>query len=363
MVKKVNYDYLRIFLEPFLLFRAIFIKRDKTLKKTRKILIVNPCLVGEFAVSLPAIKNFLMKNHSKVDIVVSPPVKPIAERLKGIRKVFVAKSIYSRCLENIPCPSNKFDEYDKVIVMRISKEAYNLIKNIKTAEIKTSFLNFIKYGWHLIKNNSTNNKIKGWREVNFNMLKLPVKKVKFNDIFKFKKSDYAKLKHLKELKTKSKIVICHTGYGGWPMYNWPTDRWVSLIEKLNKLGKFRFVFIGLKYEKHNFKKIQDKLNFKIYSLIDKVNLLELLLVLKKSDYFIGVDSGPRNLAHLVDLRSVILFGAGPHMYPPPNKRAITIIKGNGIYQRFFYKKNSFVNKISVNEVYRAFKRLLKIRKN
>lgn len=161
------------------------------------------------------------------------------------------------------------------------------------------------------------------------------------------------------MKTEEKKVIIHTG-SGWQVKLWENEKWIELLKKVNKLGKFRFIFIGTKKEKQDYEKIKKKLNFKTYSLIEKVDIKELMLVLRASDYFIGIDAGPRNMAHLADLRSVNLLGPGPKQFMPLDKRDIVIDKSNCRCTHLFcYKRKTCMQKINVNDVFEGFKKLIR----
>jgi heptosyltransferase I len=59
-------------------------------------------------------------------------------------------------------------------------------------------------------------------------------------------------------------------------------------------------------------------------VIRRYNVLELLMLMRVSQLFVGVDSGPRHLAHLVDLPSVSLLGLGPKSFQPLNSNATII---------------------------------------
>ena len=100
--KKINLDYFSLWKEVCLFWLLVINKaKYKTDQKSDKILIVVPCLIGEFGASLHAISDFIQKNKDKtIDIVVSPPLKSLAEKIIGIRKVFIAKSVFKRKLEN-----------------------------------------------------------------------------------------------------------------------------------------------------------------------------------------------------------------------------------------------------------------------
>jgi ADP-heptose:LPS heptosyltransferase len=355
--KKINYDYLKIAKEMPLLLRASLI-RKKSVKHSGRALIVNTCLIGDFVASLPAISSFIKNSGEKIDLVVSPTVRPLAERIRGVRKVFAAKSIYSRNLENFNENSPELGDYDYAIVLRTGSESYNIIKRVNAGEVKTSFIPVVKYTFHLLRNNGFGKTPKQWRELNFEILNQKEKNIKFEEIFDFTDKDYKKIDKIKEMKTKEKIIILHAG-SEWIMKKWPNDKWAELIKKINSLGKFRFIFVGTNGEEEDYEAISKKLGFKVYSLIGKTDITELMLILRQSNYFIGIDSGPRNMAHLAGLRSIVLLGPGPHMFMPGNSKDIVIDKSNGkgIYQRFFYKKNSFIDMITVGEVYDSFKEL------
>ncbi len=360
MVKKINRDYFRLINEFFIFLKISFNKKGLGFSsKKPKILISNSCLIGDFIVSLPSINRFIQENkHCRIDLIVSPTVESLAKKIKGINKVFVVKSVYSREIEDnfeeLKLPS----DYEEIIFMRGNKESYEAIKHLKNCKVKTSLIPMVRYGFHLAKNLALKNPVKQWREVNFEILGQKPQNVQFKDIFNFSKRDYLKIKKLSVLNTRDKIIIIHTG-SSWAMNIWENEKWVNLIKKINSFGRFRFVFIGGKVEETDYKIIAKQLDFPVYSLINKIDLHDLMLVLRSSDYFIGVDSGPKNMAHIADLRSISLLGPGPHMFMPLSKKDIILDKSNGcgLYQRFFYKRNSFIKKITSEEVFESFKKL------
>ena len=358
--KKVNIDYLKLFVEVYFLIKINFLKFKKNKNGSKAILIVNPCLIGEFAASLFAIKSFVEDAKAPVDIVVSANQKSIAEKIIGIRNVYTVNSHREWKSGNNPEEKEtNFDKYKKVIVLRANKEAYNIVKRINTQEIKTSLKYFIFYGLHLYKSLIIRKTPKQWREMNFEILNVKKRDWEFDDIFKFEEKDFEKITQLKEIKTEQKIILLHVS-SGWQMKNWKIENWIELLRKIKKdYPDYKFIFVGGRDNISAFEKIQSNLNFQIYSFIDKTNLKELLLIMRRSDYFIGVDSGPSNFAHLCDLRSVTILGPGPHMYLPYSNKDIAIDKSNGrgLYQLFFNKKRRFVDKISADEVFSAFKRL------
>jgi heptosyltransferase-1 len=64
--------------------------------------------------------------------------------------------------------------------------------------------------------------------------------------------------------------------------------------------------------------------FPLHSVIRRYDLLQVVMLMRMSSLFVGIDSGPRHLAHLVDLPSVSLLGPGPKSFEPLNRNATII---------------------------------------
>jgi len=360
--KYFNYDYLKQVREIPLFFMASFFK-TKRIRNPKRILIINPCLIGDIAASLPAIRAYIKKRkYAKIDIMVPLPMKSVLEKVKGINKVYVTKSAINRKIENIKIPNQEMDElmrnhYDSVLVIRMSEEAYDVLKKIKTRNIKISPFKFLKYALHLSKVLFDEGKRKQYQKANFEWIGERYTDMKFNDIFNFSKKDYAEIKKIPEMRGREKKIIIHAGRG-WKK-SWESKKWVELVSRINKMGNYKFIFIGGdKKEEREFIKIQNSLNFRIYSLIKKINLAQLLLIMRSSNYFIGIDSGPRNIAHLADLRSIGLLGPGPKHFMPTNKKDIIINKSDCRCTHLFcLKRKECMKKISVNDVFEAFQKL------
>lgn len=250
------------------------------------------------------------------------------------------------------------NSYDLVIVMRISKDAYNLLKKLKSSAVRVYFLSYIGYIFHLAKNIISKGKVKQYSEINFDLIGEKVRDKKFEEIFNFSKKDYKKIEKMSIMLGKEKKIIIHAG-SGWRR-QWENKKWIELLKKINKIGNFKFIFVGGdKTEEKDFKIIKDNLDFRIYSIIRKVNLSELLLIMRRSDYFIGVDSGPRNMAHLANLRSVSLLGPGPKHFMPVNRKDVVVDKSNCRCTHLFcFKKETCMQKITVDEVFEGFKKLI-----
>lgn len=358
-MKKFNKEYFNLWKEPLLFigfyFYAFTRKKQINNINNNKILIVTPCLIGEFSAVIPSIRDFIIRNkNNTIDILVTPQIAPLAKKIIGVNNVYTSSSVYGR-KEGHKNYNQTFDSYKKIIVLRIGSDTLEILKNLDVKNVKTNFINFVKYGVHLVWNLILGKVPKRWRTFNFEMLEGEDRRNNFEDIFNFNESDYKNLEAFTFLNSNKQKIVIHTTTN-WKSKNWDKDKWVALLKKINNFDDFEFIFVGSKEDEENYKYISSKLNFTIHSLINKTNLVDLLLIFRKTNYFIGVDSGPSNLADLAEIKSITMIGVSPNMYFPINTNNIVLDKTNqrGILQMFFSFENSFINKINVNEVYDSF---------
>ncbi len=339
-------------------FRRLFVKKPSG---KGKVLIIDTCIIGDFIATLPALRLFIQRANSDVDIIVSPPLKLIAQSIKGVHTVYTANSIYRRSIETKSEPAILPREYEQVVVLRISPQAYEMLKHVRYSKIITYDIILLKYFAHLLWRISRKKGVRQWREVNFEIVGIeePAKKMEFDDIFDVSAEEYAQARKLLDSAGNRKRVIIHTG-SGWHVKLWENEKWIETIKKINRLGEFEFIFIGQgDLEAKTFEFIQQRIDFTLHSLINEIDLKTILLIMRLSDYFIGIDSGPRNIAHLADLRSITLLGPAPKNFMPVNKADVVIDKFTCRCKSLFYFHTvSAIHRISANEVVDAFKRLL-----
>jgi ADP-heptose:LPS heptosyltransferase len=325
-----------------------------------KVLIIHTCLIGEFAASLPAITAFVGRNPGlTVDIMVAAPLKSLAEKVRGIRRVYVASSTFGRENERGQSAPEEFDSYEKIEILLIGPEAYRLLPKIKAGRIELRFSVLFAYGLNIGAGLLSRRRPRRWAETSFLLLGLPVPanlQLDFDRTFRFTKDDEAAVGYLlPKTPGKTKVVI-HTG-ASWVSKKWSSDKWARTLSILNSQGNMAFVFVGAGgKEQADYEYIFQRLPFPVYSIIGRTSVDQLLLLMRLADRFLGVDSGPRNLAHAADLPSVTLLGPGPHLYTPPNSRDIVIDRsGNrGLYQTFFRSRRPFIEKITPKDVVKAF---------
>ncbi len=355
---KINWAEFRLFGEILLLIRLRLKKLfGKVSTKHLGVLVIDTCIIGDFVATLPALRVFIEHQTQDVDLVVTPPLKSLAESIRGIRKVYTARSIYRRSNQGGEEHESMPTQYDHVMVLRISPESYRILSSIRYSKLTIYDVPFFKYIGHLITTTALKRQVRQWSDVNFEMIgmKKPARQLGFDDIFDLNESDYAQMKDLLPLPGHGKKIIVHTG-SGWSVKLWNNSKWVELLRKLNERGDFTFMVVGgTEFEQKSFEFIQSKLDFTIYSLINKVDLRTVLLLMRTSDYFVGIDSGPRNLAHLADLRSVSMLGPSPNNFMPLKREDVVIDRFTCRCKSLYYlHKTSAMDKITADEVCNAF---------
>ena len=293
--------------------------KPHTVSSPRTVLIVNCCLIGDFVLSLPAIQDFRRQHPlADIDFVVSPTVAPLARRLRGARRVYAARTIFRRETELGDSDERLAPFYDLVIVLRLSGPARRLMATTSYGAIRTYLFPLLRYGFHLATRPVTH--IKQISELNFEVFGKPGRDDRQICVDEVLDLDDV---HATD-DWPGRKVIAHTGSGS-RFYLWPLEKWVELLESLHGTDDTSFIFVGgTEQEQRTFDEIAQRVSFPLHSVIRRYDLLEVLMLMRESALFVGVDSGPRHLAHLVDLPSVSLLGPGPKGFQPLNRNAIVI---------------------------------------
>ncbi len=357
----INREELKIGNEmPLLLklrLRSLFRRNARTPGRT---LIVDTCIIGDFVASLPALRSHIARSGGTVDLLVSPPLKALAENIRGVDRVFTAKSVWDRPIERLEPPEPVAGEYGQVFLLRISRDAAAMLEKIRYSRLELYDAAYFRSVWNIFVSILLKRRPKQWREVCYEMvgMKEPRPSLGFDDIFEFSEKDQASVAALPELNGPGRKVLIHTG-SGWEIKLWDNRKWAESLRRINGAGNFRFIFIGGgETEKESFRQISGALDFKVYSLINKLDLRGTLLAMRRSDFFIGVDSGPRNMAHLADLRSVSLLGPAPENFMPTDPRDIVINKFDCRCKSLFYlHETSAIQRVTPEEVFGAFLKL------
>jgi ADP-heptose:LPS heptosyltransferase len=324
--------------------------KPRSVPSPQTVLIVNCCLIGDFVVSLPAITDFIREHSTaQIDLLISPSVVPIARRLRGVRRVYAARSVFGRNTESTGSDEGLASSYDLVVVLRLSEPARRLLAMTSYRAIRTYFIPLLKYAVHLAIRPSA--QVKQMSEYNFEAFGKDGRREQHlcaDAVF-----DFTDLPAVNA--GPGRTVVVHTGSDS-RVHLWPVDKWVTLLERLHQLKDVSFVFVGgTEEEARRFDEISRRVSFPLHSVIRQYDLLEVLMLMRMSSLFVGVDSGPRHLAHLVDLPSVNLLGPGPKSFHPLNRNATVVDETECKRCMTFYcpYAPSCVGKIEVQTVARA----------
>ncbi|MCE7041552.1 glycosyltransferase family 9 protein [Dyadobacter sp. CY312] len=103
------------------------------------------------------------------------------------------------------------------------------------------------------------------------------------------------------LQLKKPYIVVHCQSNFAPK-DWPADRWQQLIAWITANYGYQIVEIGLKSNL--------MINTGSYTnLCGKLTILETAEVIRRADYFIGLDSGPSHLGNATGTFGIILMGA------------------------------------------------------
>lgn len=154
-----------------------------------------------------------------------------------------------------------------------------------------------------------------------------------------------------------KQVVFHPG-SGWLYRQWPHRRWIDLINRVSAELPVFSVLVGGSGEKEVVDNIENNLLGAYESRVTSFD--ELIAILKGSDLFVGLDSGPMNLSSVLGVSSVALFGPGDfEQWRPYLAGSVGIIHkfpcNPCLQKKCIYQGNNCMKAITVEEVYAAIK--------
>jgi len=295
------------------------------------ILVISSNLIGDNILSTGIIKYFLEKHqNSKLTLVVGPSAAPLYKNFPNIEKTIIVKkqkfnfhwlTIWNKCF---------IKKWDIVIDFRSSLISYILLHNKN----------------YIFK--KTNNKHHLDQLVDsFNIDFIPYPVIYDN----IKEIDNAN----KTLDSNRKHVVIAPG-GNWAPKIWPAKRFNELLKLLNKKNTYlNFILVGSSAEKKKY--FND-----VVSNINKNNIVDLMgetltqtfAYIKKSNLFIGNDSGLMHLAVASKIPTIGLFGpTNDKIYAPYGNNCYTL-RTKETYHHFtkkIIKKDlSYMHSINVNDL-------------
>jgi len=163
------------------------------------------------------------------------------------------------------------------------------------------------------------------------------------------------------LKIQNNILnlVIHVG-GGWEYRRWSTEKWIALIDYLQKMSIYQHIHvIGGPSEESIIAEIAVGVSPTNKVFFKTTSFEELVQLVINCHQFIGLDSGPVNLAACLDKPVVALFGPGDEtMWRPLNSKGKYVKKAEKfpcspcLQLKCIFPKKNCMEEIEVEDVLR-----------
>jgi ADP-heptose:LPS heptosyltransferase len=266
-----------------------------------KILFICSNLIGDTILSSGVINYFVNQNkNAKLTFVVGPTAAPLLKNYKNIENIIVFKK-------------RKFNFHWLDIFQKTYRTKWNIVVDFRSSAISHVLRNNKKYIFKKHQNIHHIEQLNSSFGFNCSNLFIPISDDEKN------KADY-------DLDSSFKHIVIFAG-GNWPPKLWSADNFNEIMKLLlSKYHKIKFILVGSLKEKNKFynKLIKDIKEDLIIDLFG-YNLTLTSAYMKKSNIFIGNDSGLMHLAVANKLRVISLFGpTNDKVYGPYGSNNIII---------------------------------------
>lgn len=150
--------------------------------------------------------------------------------------------------------------------------------------------------------------------------------------------------------------------------NWSIEKFLALVESIISEYQLVIFLIGNNLQSYKLKQIENTNPKYIRNLAGELNLLDTMLLLKKSKLFIGVDSGMAHAAKIFNTPRILILGGGPYgLYFKKNEYNNINIKQKVLFNKLEcfgcnwhckFPEAYCLTKISVNSVFNEVNNLL-----
>ncbi|MBS3144194.1 glycosyltransferase family 9 protein [Candidatus Woesearchaeota archaeon] len=318
--KIVQLDYLLyLVLNPF--------KFKKFPQKVNRILIIEMLQLGDFVVATPTFKALREKyKNAKIDILIKPETKLLAEGNKNIDEIMIYKS-WKETVQKI-----KEKKYDLGVILHPGSfkiSSLLLLGGVKYRVGATKVGMFSGKGFFLNKKVKPNLKWQHKMEDNLDVLRAmnihPKEKPKLEIALDAKAEKIVKkfLNHW-----KGKKIIMHTASKS-PSNRWIPERFARLADILITKYKATILFTGAKEDHHDIEYIMNNIRQreKTHNLAGRTTLQQLVALADQVDLIITVDTSMTHIASTTKTPIVVLFGRDiPTCWGPTSKKSTYIWK-------------------------------------
>ncbi|MGB9603424.1 MAG: glycosyltransferase family 9 protein [Limisphaerales bacterium] len=123
-------------------------------------------------------------------------------------------------------------------------------------------------------------------------------------------------------------LAVHPGSGS-EAKNWPLNKWLVLLDELNKIEKLKILMIAGEAEEDKLEKLTSTVSREKLELARNLPLKDLALRMSKCNAYIGHDSGITHLAAAVGLSGVVLWGGSALEVWRPRSEKFKVVKSAG----------------------------------
>ena len=301
-----------------------------------KILVISSNLIGDTILSTGVIRFFNKQNpEAKFTFVIGPSAGPIFKNFKSVEKIITVskKKLNIHWLEIIyNCYGKK---WDVIIDFRSSLLSYLLSHNKKFIFKKKTNINHIQ---------------------------------QLSDYFGFDCSELFIATNNEEEQIVKKNISDNFNYfvifpgGNWKPKIWSVENYNSLMNKiLSKNKNIKFILVGSNpEEKIYLNEITKNIDSRYILNLFGSSLTQTAAYMKKSQLFIGNDSGLSHIASASNLKSIVLFGPTNDKIYGPFQKHSQVVRTNESYDYFksinINKTKSYMGSITVEKIYNILQR-------
>ncbi len=266
-----------------------------------KILFICSNLIGDTILSSGVINHFIDQNKgANLTFVVGPTAAPLLKNYKNIENIIIFKK-------------RKFNLHWLNIFQKTFSTKWDIVIDFRSSIISHILRNKKKYIFKKHHNIHHIDQLKSSFGFNCSNLIIPT-------------SDYEKNKANQNMDSSYKHIVIFPG-GNWSPKLWPAEKFNETMKLLlEKYDNIKFILVGSLKEKNKFynqliKNINENLIIDLFGY----NLTLTSAYMKKSNIFIGNDSGLMHLAVASKLRVISLFGpTDDKVYGPYGDKNIVI---------------------------------------
>ena len=338
-------------------------KRKINIPSIKKILLIRLRPIGDIVMTTPAIKILREEfPNAFISYVVEPPYVKLIENHSCIDEVLIIRRDstlieFLRFVKEI-----RKRNYDLLIDFHCGPRA-SLISFLSNARLKVGFK--VKYRHFVYDIKVPRKGEKGYYhsvESHVNLIKaIGIKEKEIPDLDLPSPSENEKQKIDNLLKENHllpfKKIVLHISAGN-EYRDWGVENITKLIQLFSENPEIKIILIGDEKDRETEKKISEKVQNNFFSLVGKLNLIELRELISRSHLFIGSDSGPMHIAASTSTPIIALFGPTiPAVFGPWKAKAKIIEKELSCrpcrQKKCIYKDFRCLRTITPEEVYKA----------